>query len=81
MSKEIDGHDFVQWEYQKHMMCHICDWPQPDRSDNAFEMVLIGNGSTSDSVGSTWECKNCKTQIIVNHTFRIDSVEVIRKTD
>jgi hypothetical protein len=81
MSKEIDGNEYVTWEYVKHPMCHVCEWPQPNKCDTQFEMIFLGNGSYSDGVGSTWECKTCKTQVIINHTFRIESVEEIRTTE
>ena len=71
----VDGWDYVTWEYQKCIMCPVCEY-QPGRCDTLREMKLINSGGDSENWSSCFKCQGCELEVIVHHTMRIKSVEV-----
>ena len=75
---DVDGWDYVTWEYQKWFPCPVCE-PQTGQS----MMKLIDKGMGDNSWTSCFKClvslngaEGCGLEVIVHHTFSIDCVEV-----
>ena len=73
-----DGWDFVTWNWVKDPICPNCEHLLGSPGcDTRFQMDLTGGDSAgSDGFVGSWKCRNCPTEIVVHHSFRIESVEV-----
>ena len=69
---DVDGWDYVTWDYRKCIPCPVCE----HKPGNSPTMKLINNGGGSESWSSCFKCEGCGLEVIVRHTFSIDCVEV-----